>query len=73
MIDANGGVADADSNYDSIDNDNGDSDDEEEEKEDDDDDDDQFLLYRVIFMDVPNDTILERVTLRSIDPVTGDR
>lgn len=38
-----------------------------------DDDDNKFLLYRVIFMDVPNDTILERVTLRSIDPVTGDR
>ncbi|XP_048586819.1 adenylate kinase 8-like [Nematostella vectensis] len=28
---------------------------------------------RVVFMDIPNDTILERLTLRSIDPVTGER
>lgn len=28
---------------------------------------------RVIFMDVPTDTILERLTLRSVDPVTGER
>ncbi|XP_078346811.1 adenylate kinase 8-like [Oculina patagonica] len=28
---------------------------------------------RVIFMDVPTDTILERMTLRSVDPVTGER
>ena len=24
-------------------------------------------------MDVPTDTILERMTLRSVDPVTGER
>ncbi|KAM7451132.1 Adenylate kinase 8 [Porites harrisoni] len=28
---------------------------------------------RVVFMDVPTDTILERLTLRSVDPVTGER
>lgn len=28
---------------------------------------------RVIYMDVPTDTILERLTLRSVDPVTGER
>lgn len=28
---------------------------------------------RVIFMDAPTDTILERMTLRSVDPVTGER
>ncbi|XP_067016661.1 adenylate kinase 8-like [Acropora muricata] len=28
---------------------------------------------RVIYMDVPTDTIIERLTLRSVDPVTGER
>ena len=28
---------------------------------------------RVIVMDVPTDTIMERLTLRSTDPVTGER
>eukprot|EP00794_Sanderia_malayensis_P016022 gene16022-17641_t len=28
---------------------------------------------RVIFLDVPTDTILERLTLRSVDPITGER
>ncbi|EDO43271.1 predicted protein [Nematostella vectensis] len=30
-------------------------------------------IPEVVFMDIPNDTILERLTLRSIDPVTGER
>lgn len=32
-----------------------------------------YEANRVIFMDVPTDTILERLTLRSVDPVTGER
>lgn len=28
---------------------------------------------RVIFLDVPTDTILERLTLRTVDPITGER
>ncbi|KXJ18707.1 adenylate kinase 8 [Exaiptasia diaphana] len=32
-----------------------------------------FEPNRVIFMDVPNDTILERLSLRSMDPITGER
>ena len=32
------------------------------------------LLYnRVLLLDVPKDTILERLTLRSTDPQTGER
>merc|ERR1712227_846376 len=32
-----------------------------------------FLPNRVFFMDVPNDSILERLTLRMTDPITGER
>ena len=32
-----------------------------------------LIVLRVVFMDVPTDTILERLTLRSVDPVTGER
>ena len=32
-----------------------------------------YECFRVIFMDAPTDTILERMTLRSVDPVTGER
>ena len=28
---------------------------------------------RVIFLDAPTDTILERLTLRAVDPITGER
>ena len=28
---------------------------------------------RVIFLDVPTDTILERLTLRAVDPISGER
>ena len=28
---------------------------------------------RIIFLDVPMDTIMERLTLRSVDPITGER
>ena len=28
---------------------------------------------RVIFMDAPTDTILERLTLRAVDPISGER
>ncbi len=29
--------------------------------------------FRVFFLDVPNDSVLERLTLRATDPITGDR
>ncbi|XP_007900938.1 adenylate kinase 8 isoform X2 [Callorhinchus milii] len=32
-----------------------------------------FLMNRVFFMDVPDDAIIERLTLRTTDPVTGER
>lgn len=32
-----------------------------------------FFLLRVFFLNVPLDSILERLTLRRIDPVTGER
>ena len=31
------------------------------------------LACRVYFLDVPLDTVLERLTLRRVDPVTGER
>lgn len=31
------------------------------------------FLYRVFFLNVPLDSILERLTLRRTDPVTGER
>lgn len=30
-------------------------------------------FFRVFFMDVPNDSVLERLTQRATDPVTGER
>ena len=30
-------------------------------------------LNRVFFLDIPNDSILERITLRFLDPITGER
>lgn len=32
-----------------------------------------FSPNRVFFMDLPNDSIMERTTLRHLDPVTGER
>ncbi|XP_041369348.1 adenylate kinase 8-like [Gigantopelta aegis] len=32
-----------------------------------------FTPNRIFFLDVPNDSVLERLTLRRTDPVTGDR
>lgn len=32
-----------------------------------------YAPNRVIFLDVPTDTILERLTLRAVDPITGER
>ena len=29
--------------------------------------------FRVFFLDVPNDSVLERLTLRATDPITGER
>ena len=31
------------------------------------------LCFRVFFLDVPNDSVMERLTLRATDPVTGER
>ena len=30
-------------------------------------------MFRVFFLDVPNDSVMERLTLRATDPVTGER
>lgn len=32
-----------------------------------------FCPNRVIFLDIPNDSLIERVTLRHLDPITGER
>ena len=32
-----------------------------------------LLIFRVFFLDVPNDSVMERLTLRATDPVTGER
>jgi adenylate kinase len=32
-----------------------------------------FLIFRVFFLDVPNDSVMERLTLRETDPITGER
>ncbi|XP_046560875.1 adenylate kinase 8-like [Haliotis rubra] len=32
-----------------------------------------FKPYRQFFLDVPNDSVLERLTLRATDPITGER
>jgi adenylate kinase len=32
-----------------------------------------FFYKRVFFLDIPNDSIIERTTLRYLDPVTGER
>ena len=32
-----------------------------------------FVNFRVFFLDVPNDSVLERLTLRNTDPITGER
>ena len=32
-----------------------------------------YAPNRVIFLDVPTDTVLERLTLRAVDPITGER
>jgi len=32
-----------------------------------------FIANRMFFLDVPNDSVLERLTLRASDPITGDR
>jgi adenylate kinase len=32
-----------------------------------------YELIRVFFMDIPNDSIIERTTLRFLDPVSGER
>ena len=32
-----------------------------------------LLMFRVFFLDVPNDSVMERLTLRATDPVTGER
>lgn len=32
-----------------------------------------FLNRRVFFLDVPNESVVERLTLRATDPVTGER
>ncbi|XP_052092934.1 adenylate kinase 8-like [Mytilus californianus] len=32
-----------------------------------------FLPNRMFFLNVPNDSVIERLTLRSTDPITGDR
>lgn len=29
--------------------------------------------FRVFFLDVPNDIVLERLTLRATDPISGER
>ncbi|KAK3087522.1 hypothetical protein FSP39_006998 [Pinctada imbricata] len=34
---------------------------------------DGFVPNRVFFLDVPNDSVLERLTRRATDPITGDR
>ena len=32
-----------------------------------------FLFDRIFFLDVPNDSVMERLTLRATDHITGDR
>ena len=32
-----------------------------------------LYLNRVFFLDIPNDSILERITLRYLDPISGER
>lgn len=32
-----------------------------------------LMLYRVFFLEIPNDSVIERLSLRSTDPITGDR
>ncbi|KAH3886530.1 hypothetical protein DPMN_010541 [Dreissena polymorpha] len=34
---------------------------------------DGFVPNRVFFLDVPNDSVMERLTLRQTDPITGER
>lgn len=34
---------------------------------------DGFVPNRVFFLDVPNDSVMERLTLRETDPITGER
>lgn len=31
------------------------------------------MLYRVFFLEIPNDSVIERLSLRSTDPITGER
>lgn len=34
---------------------------------------DGFVPNRIFFLDVPNDSVIERLTLRATDPITGER